>query len=287
MSNPSPRFTGIFIPVEILEHPDLTMLEKLLLAWIDALYCKTHRGCYASNEHFADRLNVKENTIVKALTSLRKKNLVVDVSFDGRTRVIRAKIGAFIDKSQSYAEWDLNPMQGRIKIQCRVGLKSIAPYIESKEDIKEDTTPLISPQTPTPQTAAKAANDSSKPKRERPDFANHVREVANKLLQIVVDDSPSYIVPKNLTPLIQEVHNMLNIDKRDPEILYAVLRTSLPDPFYGPGLLNGNLAKKLRDKFVTLEKRMNAAPAKNPYEVDRRLRDKEGNVSDEWKDHIF
>jgi phage replication O-like protein O len=157
----------------------------------------------------------------------------------------------------------------------------------TKYNIQKDTS-LKVPEEPKAAIASQVdLNPCSKPKKEKPDFAPHVREVANKLLQIVVDDSPSYIVPKNLTPLIQEVHNMLNIDKRDPEILYAVLRTSLPDPFYGPGLLNGNLAKKLRDKFVTLEKKMNAAPAKNPNEVDRRLRDKKGNVVDEWKDRIF
>lgn len=291
MNAPTPRFTGIFIPVEVLEHPDLTMLEQLLLSWIDALYCKTHRGCYAKNEYFAERLKVKENTIAKALTSLRQKNLIEDVSFDGRNRIIRAKIGEHVQKVQSNAGLDLNPMQGLTEIQPRVGEKSIATYIESKEESKEDITPPIPPQIPEPSNAAKAApnesKDSPKPKREKPDFSPRVREVANNLLQIVVDDSPSYIIPKNLTAFLQEVHNMLTVDKRDPEKLYAVLRVTLPDPFYGPGLLNGNLAKKLRDKFVTLEKKMNSKPPVNPNQVDKRLREKDGTVVDAYKDMMF
>ena len=51
----NPRFTGIFIPVEILEDSDLSMLEQLLLSWIDALYKEEYGGCFAKNEYFAKR----------------------------------------------------------------------------------------------------------------------------------------------------------------------------------------------------------------------------------------
>ena len=66
---PTPRFTGIFIPVEILEMHDLTYLELILLSWIDALYCKKHRGCFASNAYLASKLQSQPNTIAKAITS--------------------------------------------------------------------------------------------------------------------------------------------------------------------------------------------------------------------------
>lgn len=92
MNNSSSRFTGIFIPVEILEKADLTLLEQILISLIHALYSKDHGGCLEKNEFFSKRLHVKENTIAKALTSLRQKDLVEDVSFDGRNRVIKIKI---------------------------------------------------------------------------------------------------------------------------------------------------------------------------------------------------
>lgn len=92
MNEPVPRFTGIFIPVEILELKNLSYLEKFLLSWIDALYCKKHGGCFVSNKHLANKLDVKENTVSKALTHFRKLKLIEDVSFDGRTRVITTKI---------------------------------------------------------------------------------------------------------------------------------------------------------------------------------------------------
>lgn len=136
--NPNPRFTGIFIPVEILEMEDLTLLDQLLLSWIDALYSKEHGGCFAKNDYLADRLRVKENTIAKALTKLRQKGLIEDVSFDGRHRIIRAKVGKFVEESQSNPALDLNPTQTWTKIQPSIGLESKPIIIYRKEDSKED-----------------------------------------------------------------------------------------------------------------------------------------------------
>lgn len=136
MEGPKPRFTGIFTPVEILDREDLSFLEKVLLSWIDALFCKDHGGCYASNEYLALRLMVQENTIAKAITNLRRLDLISDVSFNGRTRVIRTNMAKYVDECQSKAGLDLNPRQGWRKIQPRVGEKSNASYIESKEESK-------------------------------------------------------------------------------------------------------------------------------------------------------
>jgi len=53
---PKARFTGIFIPVEILEMDDLSPTEWILLSWIDALHDKSHNGCFASNEYLSKNL---------------------------------------------------------------------------------------------------------------------------------------------------------------------------------------------------------------------------------------
>ena len=99
---PKPRFTGIFIPVEILEMRELSPLDQILLSWIDALHCKEKGGCFASNEYLAERLNVKVNTIVKAIIKLRKMGLIEDVSFDGRRRIIRARIADAVERKKNY-----------------------------------------------------------------------------------------------------------------------------------------------------------------------------------------
>lgn len=152
MNDPSPRFTGIFIPVEILEMKNINALDKILLSWIDALYCKEHRGCFASNEYLAARLNVETNTVAKILTKLRKLNLIEDVAFDGRRRVIRSLINKFVE--ESHGNPPIDPIQGSIgfksnaevPIQCSIGQPSnpeldnhpSTPYIDSKDDRKEE-----------------------------------------------------------------------------------------------------------------------------------------------------
>jgi hypothetical protein len=166
MSEPTPRFTGIFIPVEILELPGLTLFEMLLLSWIDALFCPQHGGCYASNEYLAQKMkDAKENTVAKAITNLRSLGLIEDISFNGRKRVIRALIGKEVEKAQSKAGLDLNPTLGWTKIQGSVGLKSQSsdPFSllhDSKVYIKEEREGNKSPQPPPP--------SSKKVKKEKP-----------------------------------------------------------------------------------------------------------------------
>lgn len=130
MSNPTPRFTGIFIPAEILEMQELSLFEMLLLSWIDALYCPEHGGCYASNHYLGQKIKgAQENTVAKAICNLRKLGLIEDVSFDGRKRVIRALISKHVNKHQSKTGLDENP--------TRVG-----PPSNAKLDENPSNTPL-------------------------------------------------------------------------------------------------------------------------------------------------
>lgn len=126
-SIPNPRFTGIFIPVEILDMKELSPMEMMLLSWIDALYDKEKGGCWASNEYLAERLQVKENSIAKSISHLRSLGLIIDISFDGRTRVIRAVINKIIEERQGWK-----------KIQPCIGEKSNPSIYERKEYIDDD-----------------------------------------------------------------------------------------------------------------------------------------------------
>lgn len=173
MHEPTPnmRCTGLFIPIEILDCPDLTLLEKMLLALIDGYYSEEHGGCYASNGHLANKLAVQENTIVKALIKFRKLGMIEDVSFNGRIRVIRSLMGEFITKNQkkfptkktksspkseshsaceSQADCDLNHRQTVTKITGRVGQKSHPIYRDKKAYIKDPLSLRPSPKKKSP-----------------------------------------------------------------------------------------------------------------------------------------
>ena len=136
-SEPSPRFTGIFIPVEILERKDISIFEKLLLSWIDSLFDIGRSGCFASNKYLADKLGVKENTVAKAITHLRKQGLIEDVSFNGRDRVMRALINKSVHESQSKSGLDKNPSRVGQKSKATLDKNPSPPYIYSKGDSKE------------------------------------------------------------------------------------------------------------------------------------------------------
>lgn len=147
--DPRPRFTGIFIPSEILEIESLGPSDIILLSWIDALHCKEKGGCYASNKYFSERLHLKENTIKVKISKLVDLGLVERVSFDGRERIIRSckenwynrkdESTSEVDQqnSQSTAEVDLNQRQGLKKINGRGSEKSTPLYIYSKEYSKD------------------------------------------------------------------------------------------------------------------------------------------------------
>lgn len=204
---PKARFTGIFIPAELMEIEELSMLELMLLSWIDALHSEKRGGCFAKNEYLAKKLRVKENTVAKALVHLRDLHLLEQVSFDGRNRVIRSKVDEYKvfvkTHSQSNAGLDLNPMQGWIKIQGSIGFLSQAeksipkensePHTlyESKEEIKEEK----NTNTPREARSAKAAGVcvSSSSKKVREAYGDFVKLKAEEYAALCEEHGESTI----------------------------------------------------------------------------------------------
>ncbi len=82
------KFAGIWIPAHIWLRKDLCANEKFLLAEIDSLD-NERKGCYASNEYFADLLGVSISRIEQIIAQLRKKNLIKTVFFNGRKRGLK------------------------------------------------------------------------------------------------------------------------------------------------------------------------------------------------------
>ncbi|WCL51481.1 helix-turn-helix domain-containing protein [Leptospira sp. GIMC2001] len=114
--------TGIWIP-EWVNELGLTGNAKQLYAEIVSLHFAS--GCFASNEHFAKVLGLKADTISRMISSLKKKGLVVQSSFDGRRRTLMPlRIGA-----SSIAEPEVNQTQTRTNVQERVG-KEPKPELE-------------------------------------------------------------------------------------------------------------------------------------------------------------
>ena len=85
-------FTGIFIPVEVLDDPRLSGTDKLLLAEIDALRGENNEGCYASNAYLGKVVGVSAVRAKDIITKLRQLGYVETISFDGRHRRLRTSL---------------------------------------------------------------------------------------------------------------------------------------------------------------------------------------------------
>lgn len=88
--NPVKQYKGVWMPKEILDNPDLTPTEKILLAIIESLDDEEVGGCYASNEYLGNKLGVTEKMASWTISNLKKKGYLAQTKFDGRRRFIRS-----------------------------------------------------------------------------------------------------------------------------------------------------------------------------------------------------
>jgi hypothetical protein len=90
MTQISRDFKGIWIPREIWLRKDISALERSLWAEIHSLYDCEEGGCYASNEYLCEFFDVKERRLQEMISNLKEKGLIVQISFNGRKRVLKA-----------------------------------------------------------------------------------------------------------------------------------------------------------------------------------------------------
>jgi len=88
MEKPSRDFKGIWIPKEIWESENLSIMEKVLFVEIHSL--DNERGCYASNRYFSEFFGVSERQIQTHIASLKVKGFVAVTIQNRYERVIRA-----------------------------------------------------------------------------------------------------------------------------------------------------------------------------------------------------
>jgi DNA-binding Lrp family transcriptional regulator len=78
-------FTGFVYPAPIWLDQHLSANEKNLLAEVYSLE-KLPRGCMASNQHFALRLNIDTRSVSRHIKSLQQRGYLKTMSFNGRHR---------------------------------------------------------------------------------------------------------------------------------------------------------------------------------------------------------
>jgi len=79
-------FKGVWIPKEIWQNNNLSLLDKVILAKISSLD-NTAKGCYASNKHISEFCHCGERSVSRSLDKIQTLGLIqVNISkFNSRT----------------------------------------------------------------------------------------------------------------------------------------------------------------------------------------------------------
>lgn len=80
------QFKGLWIPREILEHPQLQPVDKILWGDIDSFTWGDH-SFFKSNAAIAEEYQVSERTISRSVSRLKESGLIT-IATDGRRRTI-------------------------------------------------------------------------------------------------------------------------------------------------------------------------------------------------------
>jgi len=92
MEKPSRDFKGIWIPKEIWESNQLSIMEKVLFVEIHSL--DNERGCYASNRYFSEFFHVSERQIQTHIANLKVKGFITVTIKDRYDRVVKSEPSA-------------------------------------------------------------------------------------------------------------------------------------------------------------------------------------------------
>lgn len=65
------NLAGIYIPSEILFHPELSHKEKILFAFINNM-SQTTKGCFASNKYLSDLTNIPKRSLQDSISKLKE-----------------------------------------------------------------------------------------------------------------------------------------------------------------------------------------------------------------------
>lgn len=101
---PVKQYKGVWLPKEILDNPDLTPTEKILLAIIESLDDEELGGCYASNEYLGSKIDSPAKSTSNRIASLKEKGYIIQTKYDGRHRFIRSILSQKWNQSPQFVE---------------------------------------------------------------------------------------------------------------------------------------------------------------------------------------
>ena len=83
------QFKGVWIPSELWLDKNLSLIEKCTLTEIDSLE-DSEKGCYASNNYFAEFFNISPSRISQLLNQLKEKEYIkIEYEYKGKEIIAR------------------------------------------------------------------------------------------------------------------------------------------------------------------------------------------------------
>lgn len=257
-------FKGIWIPREIWLMENLSAQEKCLWAEIHSLFDREKGGCYASNEYLMDFVGVKERRLQEMMASLKEKGLIIQVSFNGRERVIKAVLPPE-DFGACGAEVQESAPLGCGKVHLS-DAESCTPliYREKRIDKRIDNTSLKVSEKPEADASMPAKAGEKKKKIFPEEWSSEVLEVGQSIVEAMKEVKPDCKEP-NPHKMLKSIDSLIRLDRREPAKILSVFRWAVNDTdFWSAHMFKPDPAAYLRLKFDSLEKKMEAKPKEKP-----------------------
>lgn len=145
------EFKGIWIPKEVLEMKDLSLIEKNFLSVIASLTC-AEKGCVASNAYFAGLFQISKKRASEIINSLSRKKLIgIEVFRDTLTREVRERvctpIGIPIPQKVKEITKDINK-KDNISLKNPPVEDSTEPFSLEKEEDSPNSPVPVNPSFP-------------------------------------------------------------------------------------------------------------------------------------------
>ena len=151
------RFSGVFIPREVLLDQELPANAKIIFAIIQSL--DNDKGCFASNEYIGNMLGLSESSVRSSISELERKNYVHRVLGPDNFRTIRTCTTASLVGETRQISGDPPPENKRPLRQKTSGYSN-------KKNINRDIKTILLPPLPYGPEFASAWQDWMKYKEE-------------------------------------------------------------------------------------------------------------------------
>ena len=219
----------ITVSIEIMHDKNLNANQKFLLAEIEQL-TDLEKGCFASNQHFAELVGITKENVSKNLSGLEKMGYIKTEIKKGTRNNVRQI--SLIDSTRPPYQIDKTPLSNRQ---------------ESKENIQTNI------------------QTNKKNKQKEIACSSDAKQIADYLLANIRKEKPNFVI-KDFKGWVRDIDLAMRKDKRSVTELKGCIDwiyNSKQGAFWIPNILSG---KKLREKFDTMESQMTTRTKGRLYE---------------------